>query len=171
MRQRLLGLKELFHQIHPDLRATYVVLVLATLTSFMHRVTTQSMLPLLATAKLGLSPKEVGMLFTISGIAVFTMILPAGYVIDKVGRKWATVPSTGIPAIAFMLIPFADSFFQLAVLIAFLGSGQRHVVGFLGDLHLRCCSRPCSRPAPSGAPHACRDRRGRRASARRHSRR
>ena len=61
------------------------------------------------------------MLFTISGIAVFAMILPAGYVIDKVGRKWATVPSTGIPAIAFLLIPFAESFFQLAVLIAFLG--------------------------------------------------
>ena len=61
------------------------------------------------------------MLFTISGIAVFAMILPAGYVIDKVGRKWATVPSTGIPAIAFLLIPFAESFFQLGVLIAFLG--------------------------------------------------
>jgi len=129
--QRLRSLTELFQQIHPDLRATYVVLVLATLTSFMHRVTTQSMLPLLATAKLGLSPKEVGMLFTISGIAVFTMILPAGYVIDKVGRKWATVPSTGIPAIAFMLIPFADSFFQLAVLIAFLGVANGMSLGSL----------------------------------------
>ena len=131
MQQRLGGLKELFHQIHPDLRATYVVLVLATLTSFMHRVTTQSMLPLLATAKLGLSPKEVGLLFTISGVAVFTMILPAGYVIDKVGRKWATVPSTGIPAIAFLLIPFAESFFQLAVLIAFLGVANGMSLGSL----------------------------------------
>ena len=61
------------------------------------------------------------MLFTISGASVFAMILPAGFVIDKVGRKWATVPSTGIPAIAFLLIPFAQSFFQLAVLISFLG--------------------------------------------------
>ena len=119
--QKLRGLRELFHQIHPDLRATYVVLVFATLTSFVHRVTTQSMLPLLASTNLGLSPKEVGMLFTISGASVFAMILPAGFVIDKVGRKWATVPSTGIPAIAFLLIPFAQSFFQLAVLISFLG--------------------------------------------------
>jgi len=49
------------------------------------------------------------------------MILPAGFVIDKIGRKWATVPSTGIPAIAFLLIPFAESFLHLAVLLSFLG--------------------------------------------------
>jgi MFS family permease len=105
--------------------------VFATLTSFVHRVTTQSMLPLLATAELGLSPKEVGMLFTISGFAVFAMILPAGFVIDKVGRKWATVPSTGIPAIAFMLIPFAQNFTQLAVLISFLGIANGLSLGSL----------------------------------------
>src|SRR4029077_6491569 len=78
--QRLRGLKDLFEQISPDLRITYIVLVLATFTSFMHRVTTQSMLPLLATAQMGLSPKEIGMLFTISGFSVFAMILPAGFV-------------------------------------------------------------------------------------------
>jgi len=129
--QRLRSLKDLFHQIEPALRATYVVLVFATLTSFMHRVTTQSILPLLATSKLGLSPKEVGLLFTISGFSVFAMILPAGFVIDKVGRKWATVPSTGIPALAFLLIPFAGSFFQLAVLISFLGIANGLSLGSL----------------------------------------
>jgi MFS family permease len=127
----LRGLRDLFHQIQPELRATYVVLVFATLTSFAHRVTTQSMLPLLASANLGMSPKEIGMLFTISGLSVFAMILPAGFIIDKVGRKWATVPSTGIPAIAFLLIPFADSFFQLAVLISFLGIANGLSLGSL----------------------------------------
>ena len=129
--RRLRGLKDLFEQIDPDLRATYAVLVFATFTSFVHRVTTQSMLPLLATADLGLSPKEVGMLFTISGLSVFVMILPAGFVIDKVGRKWATVPSTGIPAIAFLLIPFAQNFLQLAVLISFLGIANGLSLGSL----------------------------------------
>ena len=129
--QRLRGLKDLFQQISPDLRTTYIVLVLATFTSFMHRVTTQSMLPLLATAQMGLSPKEIGMLFTISGFSVFTMILPAGFVIDKIGRKWATVPSTGIPAVAFLLIPFANNFFQLAVLISFLGIANGLSLGSL----------------------------------------
>jgi DHA1 family multidrug resistance protein-like MFS transporter len=129
--QRLRGLKDLFLQIDPELRATYAVLTFATLTSFMHRVTTQSMLPLLASAQLGLSPKDIGMLFTISGFSVFAMILPAGFVIDKVGRKWATVPSTGIPAIAFLLIPFAQNFSQLAVLISFLGIANGLSLGSL----------------------------------------
>ncbi len=131
LRRRLRALKALFHQIDPGLRTTYAVLVFATFTSFMHRVTTQSMLPLLATSKLGLSPREIGLLFTISGLSVFTMILPAGFVIDKVGRKWATVPSTGIPALAFLFIPFAHNFFQLAVLISFLGIANGLSLGSL----------------------------------------
>ena len=131
LRRRLRGLRELFEQIDPDLRATYVVLIFATMTSFMHRVTTQSMLPLLASSALGLSPKDIGLLFTISGFSVFAMILPAGYVIDKIGRKWATVPSTGIPALAFLLIPFAHNFFQLAVLISFLGIANGLSLGSL----------------------------------------
>ena len=129
--RHLRALRDLFHQIDPDLRATYVVLTFATLTSFVHRVTTQSMLPLLASSQLGLSPKDIGMLFTISGFSVFAMILPAGFVIDKVGRKWATVPSTGIPAIAFLFIPFAQNFFQLAVLISFLGIANGLSLGSL----------------------------------------
>jgi len=129
--QWLRGLRDLFHEIHPELRATYAVLVFATLTSFVHRVTTQSMLPLLASSNLGLSPREVGMLFTISGISVFAMILPAGFVIDKIGRKWATVPSTGIPAAAFLLIPFAQDFLQLAVLVSFLGIANGLSLGSL----------------------------------------
>jgi MFS family permease len=129
--ERLYGWKDLFHQIHPELRSTYIVLVIATFTSITHRVTTTSMLPLYATSRLGLTPKEVGFLFTISGLSVVAMILPAGFVIDKVGRKWATVPSTGIPAIAFLLIPFTESFFQLAVLVSFLGVSNGLSLGSL----------------------------------------
>jgi MFS transporter, DHA1 family, multidrug resistance protein len=131
LRERFRGLKDLLHQIQPDLRATYVVLVFATLTSFVHRVTTQSMLPLYASSQIGLTPKEVGLLFSISGMFVFAMILPAGFVIDKVGRKWATVPSTGIPALAFLLIPFSETFFQLAVLLSFLGVANGLSLGSL----------------------------------------
>ena len=129
--QRLRNMRDLVDQIPPHFQATYFVLVFATLTSFMHRVTTQSMLPLFATTELGLSPKEVGLLFTISGIAAFAMILPAGFVIDKVGRKWATVPSTGIPALAFLLIPFAANFFELALLMLFLGIANGLSLGSL----------------------------------------
>lgn len=121
MRHRLSTFAGLFRQIQPWYRATYVVLVLATLTSFIHRITLQSMLPLYAASQLGFTPTEVGLLFSISGIFVFLMILPAGFIIDKVGRKWATVPSTGIPALAFLLIPFSNSFLQLSVMVSLMG--------------------------------------------------
>lgn len=129
--RRLRGIVDLFHEIRPELRSTYIVLVLATFTSFAHRVTTQSIVPVFASEMLHMTPKEIGLLFTISGLSVFMMILPAGFVIDKVGRKWATVPSTGIPAIAFLLIPFADSFLQLAVLLSFLGVANGLSLGSL----------------------------------------
>lgn len=129
--QRLRGLAGLFKQIQPHLRATYAVLVLATLTSFMFRLTIQSMLPLYAGSHLGFTPTEVGLLFSISGAFVFVMILPAGFVIDKVGRKWATVPSTGIPALAFLLIPFSDTFLQIAVLVSLTGVANGLSLGSL----------------------------------------
>jgi len=129
--ERLRGTKNLFYEIRPELRATYVVIVLATFTSFVHRVTTQSIVPVFASEMLHMTPKDIGLLFTISGLSVFVMILPAGFVIDKIGRKWATVPSTGIPAIAFLLIPFADSFLHLAVLLSFLGVANGLSLGSL----------------------------------------
>ena len=129
--RRLRGLADLFRQIQPHLRPTYAVLVFATLTSFMHRTTMQSMLPLYAGSYLGFTPTEVGLLFSISGVFVLAMILPAGLVIDKVGRKWATVPSTGIPALAFLFIPFSDTFLQLAVLVSLTGVANGLSLGSL----------------------------------------
>ena len=91
----------------------------------------QSMLPLYAGSYLGFTPTEVGLLFSISGVFVLAMILPAGLVIDKVGRKWATVPSTGIPALAFLFIPFSNTFLQLAVLVSLTGVANGLSLGSL----------------------------------------
>jgi len=105
--------------------------VLATLTSFMHRITLQSMLPLYADSQLGFTPTQIGLLFSIMGIFISLMILPAGFIIDKVGRKWAAVPSTGIPALVFLFIPFSDTFIQLAILVAFMGVANGLSLGSL----------------------------------------
>jgi MFS family permease len=124
LKRRVLGLGDLFKEIHPDLRATYLALCLATLSSQSQRIIVQSMLPLYAGAYLQLSPTQIGMLFTISGIIVIAMIIPAGFIMDRVGRKWCTVPSTGIPALVFVLIPLTSSFMQLAFLVAVAGLAQ-----------------------------------------------
>ena len=118
---RLRGFGALFLEIHPGLRSTYIALVVATWASHSYRITLQSMLPLYAGTYLNFTPSQVGLLFSISGAFVFAMIIPSGIIMDKVGRKWATVPSTGLPALAFLLIPFTDSFLQLAIMLSLTG--------------------------------------------------
>jgi MFS family permease len=121
IKQRFRGLLALFKEIHPELQPTYLALCLATLASQSQRIIVQSMLPLYAGTYLQLSPTQIGMLFSISGVIVFAMIIPAGFVMDRVGRKWCTVSSTGIPALVFVLIPMAGNFTQLAVLVGLAG--------------------------------------------------
>ena len=89
------------------------------------------MLPLYAVYYLQLTPTQVGMLFTISGMIVFVMIIPAGFLMDRVGRKWCTVPSTGLPALIFLLIPMTSNFTHLAVLLGIVGVAQGLSLGSL----------------------------------------
>ncbi len=131
LKRRLLGLSALFREIRPDLRTTFVALVLATLVSQSQRILVQSMLPLYAGVYLNLSPSQIGMLFTISGVIVFAMIIPAGFIMDRIGRKWCTVPSTGVPALIFVLIPLTDSFAQLSILVGIAGFAQGLSLGSL----------------------------------------
>ncbi len=117
---RVRDLVDLFKQIEPGLRLSYWVFVLATFAGFTFRITLQSVLPLYADEELGLSPTQIGFLFSISGGVVFAMIVPAGFVLDKLGRKWATVPSTFLPGITFLLMPFADTYAHVVVLVSLM---------------------------------------------------
>jgi MFS family permease len=129
--QRLRSVKNLYREIDPALRPTYRAITIATLFNQSQRMLVQSMLPLYAAYYLHLAPTQIGMLFSVSGIIVFVMILPAGYLMDRVGRKWCTVPSTAIPGFVFLLIPATNSFAQLAVLIAIIGVAQGLSLGSL----------------------------------------
>lgn len=129
--QRLRAIKELYREIDPNLRPTYCAITFATLVNQSQRVIVQSMLPLYAAYYLHLAPTQIGMLFTVSGIIVFAMIIPAGFLMDRVGRKWCTVPSTAIPGLVFFLIPMTGSFAQLAVLVGVTGLAQGLSLGSL----------------------------------------
>ncbi len=129
--RRVRDLVGLFKEIHPGLRASYWVFVFATFAGFIFRITLQSVMPLYADEQLGLSSTEIGVLFSISGGVVFAMILPAGIVLDKLGRKWGTVPSTFLPGIAFLLVPFADTFLLLSLLVGVMALANGLSLGSL----------------------------------------
>jgi MFS family permease len=59
------------------------------------------------------------------------MIVPAGYLMDRVGRKWCTVPSTAVPGLLFLVIPLTTNFTQLAVLVGIAGIAQGLSLGSL----------------------------------------
>ena len=115
----------------PDLRATFVMLVFATFSMQMYRTTLQGMLPLYAGVELGFSAAQVGSLFGVSGLFVLLMILPAGFITDRVGRKYASVPSTALPGIAFLALPFASTLPQLVVIMVLIGLAQGMSLGAL----------------------------------------
>ena len=113
----------LLKNILPEYRLTYGVLVFVTIIMNLYRTVLQSMLPLYA-AYLGYSPTQVGLLFSSMAIFVFIMIVPAGFITDKIGRKWATVPSTAVPGVAFLALAFADGFPALLVIASVIGMAQ-----------------------------------------------
>jgi MFS family permease len=131
LRARVIGIGDLYREIQPGLRSTYCCIVFATLVNQSQRIIVQSMLPLYAVRYMQLSPSQVGMLFTISGAVIFAMMIPAGFLMDRVGRKWCTVPSTAIPALTFLLIPLTSNFIQLALLIGISGVAQGLSLGSL----------------------------------------
>lgn len=117
---RLERLRNLYFQIDPRLRATYLVLVFATASMMLYRMAYQAILPL-HMDEIGLEPSEIGTLFFVVSIGSLVMIVPAGFVVDKIGRKWATVPSTAIPGIAFLLIPFTGAMGPLIAIAVLMG--------------------------------------------------
>ena len=118
---RLQGIPNLVRQIEPPYRTTYLTLVFAPFTMMLYRMVMQSMLPFYVVTYRGYTEAQLGFLMGIQGILVILMILPAGFITDKIGRKWATVPSTGIPAISFFLLPFTASLLPMGLLIVLLG--------------------------------------------------
>ena len=119
--QRINAIPGLVREIEPGLRATYGTLVFATFTMMLYRMVLQSMLPLYVVIYRGFSATDLGFLMSMQGIFVIAMIIPAGLVTDKLGRKWATVPSTGIPAISFIALPFATEYWEFAGILMLLG--------------------------------------------------
>lgn len=83
------------------------------------------LIPLYAVEIVGLDAFEVGVIMTTSAVLDMVMFGPAGYVMDRFGRKFAIVPSFTTMAIGIAMIPFADGFGSMlaAGIVIGLGNG------------------------------------------------
>ena len=70
---------------------------------------------------LGLEVDALGIILSISSAIDMTLFYPAGYVMDKFGRKWTSVPSIILLSLSFALISFVDSYEKLIAIGLILG--------------------------------------------------
>ncbi|MGI6381297.1 MAG: MFS transporter [Anaerolineae bacterium] len=80
-----------------------------------------TVIPLYAANALGLDVAQVGLLVGIASAVEMVMFLPAGWIMDKRGRKYSFVPSFGIQALAMAAVPLTGSFAQLLACATAIG--------------------------------------------------
>ncbi len=80
--------------------------------------------PLYGAERLGLDAAQVGLVMTISAIVDVAMFVPAGLLMDRFGRKVASVPSFAVMGIGVALIPLADGFAGLVAAGVVIGLGN-----------------------------------------------
>lgn len=95
--------------IHPYYRLTYAVLFISTFGQMARSQVTNSALPLYTQQELMMTPTQTGIIFSFIAIVTFSMILPTGFISDKLGRKSAAVPAAVFSLIGFIVIPFFDT--------------------------------------------------------------
>lgn len=76
-----------------------------TMAIFLTRTASrQTLMPLLASARFGLSAGGIGAIFTVMSVVNLVLIAPASIVADRAGRKWAIVPAGLVVAAGLLLV-------------------------------------------------------------------
>jgi MFS family permease len=73
---------------------------------------------------LGLGLESVGLIMSLSALVDVALFYPAGVIMDKLGRKYAIVPSFTLQALGLLVIPFAGGFVGLLVAATLTGLGN-----------------------------------------------
>lgn len=88
------------------------------------RAGSQAIIPLYATDVLGLSVEMIGPIFSVSAAIDMALFYPAGWIMDRKGRKYAIVPSFVIQAVGLALIPLTFGFWSLLFAASLIGFGN-----------------------------------------------
>lgn len=83
---------------------------------------------------LGLDAARIGAIVTAGAILDVSMFIPAGWLMDRFGRKVAAVPSFTLMAIGIGLIPFTSDFLTLMLAAMLIGLGNGLGAGLMMTL-------------------------------------
>jgi MFS family permease len=90
----------------------------------MIRASRQVILPLFGASVLGLELQTIGLIMSISSFIDMSMFYPAGMLMDRLGRKYAIIPSFLCQALGMALLPFATGAASLLVFACLIGLGN-----------------------------------------------
>lgn len=96
----------------------------ANILGQMIRAGRQLVIPLFAAYAIGLNPAQVGEIVSVSALVDVTLFIPSGYLMDRIGRKAAAVPSFAFMALGMGLVPFTHSYHQLLLAGLVIGFGN-----------------------------------------------
>ncbi|MEX2228705.1 MAG: MFS transporter [Dehalococcoidia bacterium] len=97
-----------------------------TMSVFLTRTASrQTLLPLMASARLGMTAGALGAVFTMMSVVNLLLIVPAAVIADRFGRKAAIVPSGLLVAVALLMLANANgtALFLVAAVVLGVGSG------------------------------------------------
>ena len=87
------------------------------------RSTRQVVIPLWA-HHIGLNPTESSIIYGIAGIIDASVFYPAGYIMDRFGRKWIALPCVLVMGVAFLLMPLTHGAVTLTLVSVMMGLGN-----------------------------------------------
>ncbi len=83
-----------------------------------------AIIPLYAADVIGLDVQAIGLIISLSSAVDMSLFVVAGQLMDRLGRKFAIVPSFTIQALGMFLIPFTGSFGSLLLATMLIGLGN-----------------------------------------------
>jgi MFS family permease len=84
----------------------------------------QIIVPLYANTALGLDVASVGTIVSISAVIDMSLFVPAGMLMDRLGRKYASIPSFLVMAVGMALLPLTGDFLSLLAATSVIGLGN-----------------------------------------------
>lgn len=84
----------------------------------------QTIVPLLADARLGMSPAVLGGIFTASSVINLLLITPAAFAADRFGRKAVIVPGGALLSAGLLIYAGAGTYSAFLIATAVLALGQ-----------------------------------------------
>ena len=81
-------------------------------------------IPLYGADVLGLSEAAIGLVMSVSFLFDVALFVPAGWIMDHLGRKFAIVPSFVFQSSAMLLVPLTTGFWGLMLIGSLIGFGN-----------------------------------------------